>query len=162
MPSLDQVRMRRATSQDADRLRAWRNDPDSVAQSLSGAEVDAASHAAWLETILSDPACILLIGELSDPAAVGVAVGEAVGMVRLDLGRAAAEVSINLAPQARGRGLSVAMLLAAEASVRKSDTPHLTARIKLDNAASRSAFERAGYRLVSPETDAILVYRKSL
>jgi UDP-2,4-diacetamido-2,4,6-trideoxy-beta-L-altropyranose hydrolase len=98
-----QVTVRPATAADALAVLAWRNDPHTRAMSRDQDEVDTAAHVAWFAAALADPRRTLLIGEAD---------GEAIGMVRLDHGDEP-EVSINLNPAHRGRGLSAPLLAAA-------------------------------------------------
>jgi L-amino acid N-acyltransferase YncA len=69
-----------------------------------------------------------------------------VGTVRFDRAEDGWEVSITVAPEARGRRLALPVLLAAERAL-DADTVHATAH--RDNAASLSLFRRAGYVPVS-------------
>lgn len=124
---------------------AWRNDPHTRAMSRNQDEVDAAAHQAWFERALSDPRRALLIGEID---------GAKVGMVRIDRGEET-EVSINLNPAHRGRGLAYALLTQALASVRED----VWAEIRDGNAASLRLFERAGFELQST-TDGLRRYRR--
>ena len=87
--------LRRAILADAADVLAWRNDPVTRAMSRNGDAVGEAEHLAWFARAIADPSRILLIGEDA---------GAKVGMVRIDRG-AESEVSINVNPACRGRGL---------------------------------------------------------
>ncbi len=132
------VAVRPAAAEDADLLLAWRNDPDTRAWSRTADLVSSADHRDWLDRVLANPERKLLIAEQD---------GRPVGTVRFDRGNHTWEVSITLAPAARGKGLAVPVLLAAE---RTLDRPTIHAIIHRDNAASLALFERAGYR---PESE---------
>ena len=125
--------IRRATLDDALDVLIWRNDPLTRAMSRTQDEVEQEAHLAWFSRALDDAASTLLIGEVG---------GEKIGMVRLDRG-AATEVSININPLCRGRGLGHELL--AEALTWA--TGDLWAVIKDENLASRRLFERAGFEL---------------
>ena len=73
-----------------------------------------------------------------------IGVDELERAVRFDRDGRHWEVSITVAPEARGRKLAVPILLAAERVLE----PHVTVRacVHRDNAASRSLFRRAGYQ----------------
>lgn len=129
------MRMRPATLADADLLLAWRNDPDTVTWSRSPDPVSRPEHVRWLAGALADPDRRLLIGEADGP----------VGTVRFDRDGDAWEVSITVAPASRGRGLSSAILAAAEATL--DDDASLIAWVHRDNKPSLALFERSGYRL---------------
>lgn len=99
--------------------------------SRTGAPVGDDAHAAWFGRSIADPNTRLLIGETPDGKA---------GMVRIDRG-AETEVSINLNPAFRGRGLSLPLLMAALAD----ETGELTAYIRPENRPSLRLFARAGF-----------------
>lgn len=132
------MEFRRADHRDCLDLLAWRNDPAAVAASLTGAGVDEAAHRAWFARVLADPGRILLIAEAD---------GAKLGMVRFDRGADGWwEVSINLDPAARGRGLAAAILRGGiGAAFAGGDRPPLSARVRRDNPASWKIFERCGF-----------------
>jgi ribosomal protein S18 acetylase RimI-like enzyme len=125
--------LRNATEADALDVWAWRQDPLTRAMSRSAEAVELASHMAWFAKALADPARMLLIGEAD---------GEKVGMVRFDRGEVT-EVSINVNPQHRGRGLGFTLLSEALNRVEGD----VWAEVKDENLASRRLFERAGFEL---------------
>ena len=125
--------LRKATPDDAADLLAWRNDPLTRAMSRNSDPVEAADHARWFQRALQDPTCTLLIGEDD---------GRKIGMVRLSRGEET-EVSINLNPAVRGRGLSRELLTKALAQ----ESGALLAVIKPENLASIRLFEGAGFVL---------------
>ena len=123
------MRLRPATMEDAERLFDWRNDPVTRAASVHRDPVAWDDHLAWLEAALADPSRRILIAEDRVPQ----------GTVRLDGGQRT-EVSITLAPAARGHGLATPILRLAT-----DGRGPFVARIRPDNAASRRAFEAAGF-----------------
>jgi RimJ/RimL family protein N-acetyltransferase len=148
--------VRVATAADGPLLLAWRNDPNARAASISTDEVSPETHAAWLASSLKDPGRCLLIAELDD---------EPVGTVRFDAldvpVPATWLVSINLAPAARGRGLAASVLEAGWDWLEETaPVVAVVAKIRVTNAASIRAFERAGYRLTSTEDSWHLYERK--
>ena len=126
MPSDPHPDLRPADASDSEDLLAWRNDPETRANSRSTGPVDAATHQTWLAHALADPNRRLWIAE---------AAGEKVGthsVIRLEDGRA--EFSITVAPNRRGRGIGVAMLRAlltdglAELTVWSGEGDHIEHR----------------------------------
>src|SRR5579871_1373732 len=138
--------VRRATLADAPDVLAWRNDPHARAMSRNTDAVGDTEHMAWFVRALEDPGRLLLIGEQA---------GGKVGMVRIDRGDES-EVSINVNPACRGRGLGAALLAQALAQV---DGP-IVAEIKPDNRVSRRLFESAGFA-PDGEREGMLRYRKA-
>jgi RimJ/RimL family protein N-acetyltransferase len=128
------VVVRAATEGDSGLLLAWRNDPETRAWSRTTDPVAPADHGRWLARALNDPGRRLLIAEYGH---------KPVGTVRLDRDDDHWEISITVAPEARGRGLAVPILLAAELSL---DDTTIRACVNRDNAASIAIFRRAGYQ----------------
>ena len=88
------------------RCSEWRNDPVTRAVSRHHGVVPLDDHLTWLRAALERPDRHLLVGSLD---------GVDVGTVRWDLeGDREWEVSITVAPEARGRGLAAALLRAGE------------------------------------------------
>ncbi len=144
-----EMTLRPASEADAERLREWRNDPDTRAASRSTAEVGTEEHVAWLTAVLADPDRQLLICERE---------GEPVGQVRFDrLAEDRYEISIALAPAARGQGLSSPLIALAAEQLRASHpNAEVEAHVREDNAPSLAAFRRAGFQL-SGQKDGFLV-----
>jgi RimJ/RimL family protein N-acetyltransferase len=137
-PDAPEVVVRRATLDDAGPLLEWRNDPVTRAVSRHHEVVAADDHLAWLRDGLSRPDRHLLVGSVD---------GVEVGTVRWDAeGGSEWEVSITVAPEARGRGVAGALLrageqwLAATASVGA-----YLAVVHTGNEPSRRLFVNGGY-----------------
>lgn len=125
--------IREATQADAEDVWAWRQDPQTRAMSRSREATPLDAHRAWFAAALADPQRTLLIGELE---------AQKVGMVRFDRG-AVTEVSINVNPDCRGRGLGRALLALAL----RREPGEVWAEVKDENGPSRRLFEGAGFEL---------------
>ncbi len=107
----DTAVVRAGTMQDARLLHAWRNHPRVRQASHDPAEIPLAAHLRWLESVLRDPARLLLLAEVG---------GIPVGSVRFDAGSDGQyEVSLYLDPALQGLGLGLgrAVLRAGEAAL---------------------------------------------
>ena len=150
------MKTRLATSDDLQDLFEWRNDRHSQDMSFHQGPVCPAEHRSWFEGALLNPARLLVIG-IDGRRKAGVA--------RYDLAGRTAQVSINLNPACRGRGLSHRLLIASEALIPRHWTLEaLDALIKTENVASFRAFERAGYlrqEACRKSASQAFVYRKA-
>lgn len=140
------VVLRPATPTDIDRVYAWANDPVTRAVSFSHAEIPYSEHLAWFEQQLERQDRNLMIASLWPIDGSGE---QPIAAVRLDRWLPArAEIcviSINVAPEARGRGFGVATLEAARVVAGRLGFTAIHALIRPDNHASVRAFTRAGY-----------------
>jgi RimJ/RimL family protein N-acetyltransferase len=134
---------RPVTQADEALLLRWANDPATRAASRVHDPIAAADHHRWLERRLATPDdARLWIGE-SD--------GVPVGVVRFERRTpTAVEVSITVAPDARGRGLARPLLDAGVAAARAAFGPvTIRADILPGNDASLRLFTGAGFTPVA-------------
>lgn len=130
--------VREATEADAELLLRWRNDPATRQWSRSADEVAWDDHVDWLRRVLSSADRLLFVAERN---------GAPVGTVRFDRETATSwEVSITVAPECRGQGLSSRLLAAAEVALwqRRTGTA-VIARVHEHNTPSTALFRAAGY-----------------
>jgi len=150
----EEILFRFATPSDADRLLRWRNDPVTREAAFSSDEVTLEEHRAWLARTLKNPQRLLLIGMTRSFAALCQ-----VRFDRSDDGRSA-EISITIAPEARGKGYgSSAIAGAVGAYLANFDVKHIIARVKPSNPTSRRVFERAGFVLAETHSDHLEYHR---
>ncbi len=149
-----EVTLRAADARDAERLRAWRNDPETRRWSRGSHEITAEEHAAWLARVLADDSTRLWIAESS---------GSPIGNVRVSpAARGTAEVHVALAPEARGQGLGSAMLMEATArALAEPGVSLLCARVKPEHEASLRAFARAGFRRAGVDDEGLARLERS-
>ncbi len=135
-----QIVLRRAVSEDCERIYVWRNHPQTRLWAIDTAAIDAQTHRQWFEAVLANPQRDLLI------AAYG---GKALGVIRFDVEADLARISIYLVPGLQGQGWGVALLTAAEDWLHRSrpEVRVLEAEVLADNRASMAMFAGAGYRL---------------
>lgn len=138
----ESIRVREATIEDARALFDWRNDESVRTASRQPDPIAWPEHQRWLRTVLSDDDRVLLIGERN---------GAPVGVVRFDVSRPQAEVSIYRVPRSPEAGLGLSLLLAAEAwlRARRPDVANITAHVLGDNERSHHLFRSTGYQLHS-------------
>lgn len=136
--------LRQARLNDALLLFAWRNDHDTIRNSVSPLPVAFSEHEEWLLRSIASPDRVIYMAEDD---------GIPVGTGRLDLRGRTVELSLTVAPEFRGqsygRRIIAALILEAE---RLGGQPQ-TARVRLNNVASMIAFLKAGF---VPTTDQVI------
>jgi RimJ/RimL family protein N-acetyltransferase len=139
---------RRAETADSRTLFDWRNDPHTRASSVSQERIPWDEHSAWFDRVLDDDSKRwLYIVELD---------GVPLGMCRFDAGTETSdvEVSINLAPTHRGKGLARSVLATGiEEFAREGVGQRLSARIRRTNVASARVFASLGFALVGSDEE---------
>lgn len=137
----DELRVRPVTMEDSGRLLEWRNDERTREVSRDPELVAQHDHVRWLERSLTRTDRVLLIAE--------VEAGRPVGTIRWDrIEPGRWEVSITVAPEARGRRLAAPVLGAGERYLGEVAVDTLTgwvATVHQDNAASMRLFASSGY-----------------
>jgi len=143
------VLLRPAASTDCEALWRWRNDPATRRASFQQDEIPHDAHTRWFAESLGRPDRRIYIVVVNDADA---------GTVRLDLDRDEARVSINLAPEWRGRGIGTrALRLLCRELCGSPKLERLSAQVRPENHASRVAFERAGFSVVAGQEHLLLV-----
>jgi RimJ/RimL family protein N-acetyltransferase len=141
------LELRPAEPGDEGLLLGWANDPDTRAASRAHEPIPAADHHRWLERRLTTPDdARIWIGETD---------GVPIGVVRVER-RApdAFEVSITVAPDARGRGLARPLLETGIRAARTAFGPvTILADILPGNVASVGLFTTAGFTPIPPAKD---------
>lgn len=132
--------------EDADLIRTWRNDPESLAMSFSYQTPQTLEDffPAYLQNYFSVP-------EL--PPLFGVVNGERVGVLRFDPTalenvQNPFEISLLVAPEKRNRGYGTALLLEVDPFLKRQGVGGILAQVMAPNQASLKAFTRAGYQVV--------------
>jgi L-amino acid N-acyltransferase YncA len=135
------INLRAARPDDDAMLWLWRNELSTRAHSRTTAPVIWPVHQAWWKRATESADQRFLIAEAD---------GRAVGMLRFGkVGAGEFEVSINLAPWARGLGLGERILDQGCRTFRAQIGPSpLVASIHRGNSASRRIFERVGFARV--------------
>ena len=143
------ISLRPATDDDCRAVWEWRNSPDIRTTAIDRAEIAWEHHRAWFTARIDDPLTVMLIAEQD---------GVASGVVRFDLDRPVARVSIFLAPGASGRGLGRIVLCDAErwVSARFPEVNTFHADVRPENLASIALFTGANY------TPAITRFERSI
>jgi len=134
------VKARPAAPDDSLMLLRWRNDPVTRTMSRSPSAVSLHGHETWFQRVLDDASRELFVVERGHVP---------IGTVRFDQHRTAEwEVSITIAPETRGHGLSRLVLAAGEeAFLTKHPDSRIIAAVLPDNVPSQRLFQGRGYVL---------------
>jgi len=135
--SVHDIFLRRARTSDSEFLFRCRTDPETVRQS-NGHAPTRSEHLLWLaESLRNDGRCLFIAEQA----------GAAIGTGRMDRHGNKVELSWCLAPEHRGKGYSLPLILALHAASRLSwPGARILARIRSDNTPSLKAALAAGMR----------------
>lgn len=149
------VNLREASLSDKDIILEWRNDSVSLANSLNDQPVSTSTHNIWFEKTLADEDKFVFLGYVTDQ-------DKPFGMVRFDVDthHQQADVSINLAPEARGRGLGKSLLSAGIKKFLTYRTCILSAKIKPENKASIACFKSNDFIVYDETPQQIMLKNK--
>ena len=139
------LRLRLAEERDAEFLLRVRSDPETVWASRRRAAPDPDLHALWLAGLLADPRRALYVAEeLEAPDTGEWARWVPVGYARVDDSESgSSELSLALAPEARGRGLARRVI---KATVALTPRRAWCAEVRRESVRSLRAFLAAGWR----------------
>jgi L-amino acid N-acyltransferase YncA len=136
--------VRTAQPEDVMNVFRWRNDPLVRSMSRDTKPISEQIHKEWYSRAIDDPRRLLLIG---------VRGGQKIGMVRFDQRQTSSwEVSIMVAPEARGQGMGRHLLRMSLERLRALYAPTcLLASIRLKNQPSLMVFHALGFRQQSSD-----------
>ena len=134
------LQLRRATADDAHLLWEWANDPSTRQASYRSNHIPWEEHLSWFQRRMASPdICAFYIATTGS--------GQSVGTVRFDRDGDVAEMSLTLAPQARGKGWGAKLIrLSGFQVVDERFCREVFGHVKASNTASLMAFRRAGFR----------------
>jgi RimJ/RimL family protein N-acetyltransferase len=159
-PVKDRVTVRPVAATDAGRLLAWANDPITRTVSFQNDLISVETHERWLAARLASTTTRFYIGRLDEVP---------IGQVRFERQPGGlVEISISIAPEARGRGLGRHLLAAGLAAAQAAPAIGgrlYVARVRAENAPSIALFEATGFvrrlDLVDASADT-LVYARAV
>jgi len=145
--------IREANDSDCKAIFDWRNNPSNQKMFFNNVNVSYEEHVEWFKQSLKKSSRVLYVGEINE---------ERVGVCRFDYSKKhlSAEVSININPNFRDKGIGKIFLINAIDSYEAGNETILTARIKIGNEASKKIFEYAGFSEYSTDKIAITVQRR--
>jgi len=150
---MNSLEIRLAGHDDCKDIFEWRNDKLTRQMSKNIGFVEWKDHVRWFENCLRDINCYILLCENKKKQKVAV--------VRFEINSTNALVSINLAPNQRGKGYSSNCLSSSIAFLSdiNTDVKILYAEIKDSNIASQKIFLSNGFEPFEQQIDA-RIYKK--
>jgi len=141
------IYLRPATKRDVVTLFELRNDPDAYKNFLNPNPVSWDEHLGWFANVLRNENNIVYM--------IYNKKKQEVGMLRFDINKGVAKISINIGKKFRGKHYGTeALRVASRIFLRKYKTVNkILAQIKKDNILSIVAFVQVGYKLVGQEKD---------
>jgi RimJ/RimL family protein N-acetyltransferase len=141
LSSVMNVLLRCVHSGDSDTLLRWRNNPETLRNSIDAPEVSPQEHARWFAKTLAAFPQRVVIAEID---------GVPVGIVHLDWSEQGdgCDLSFTVAPEHRGRGYGFAIV---ERAVQGMQNVRVCGETKMSNVASRRIFERLGFQVIDSQ-----------
>jgi RimJ/RimL family protein N-acetyltransferase len=139
------LRMRMAEAEDAHNVFNWRNHPLVRKNSVNAQEISWSEHSQWYEQQLKNSNRLILIGEIDT---------KPVGVVRFDISKNEAAVSIYLVPDSEFKGWGGCLLDQAEVWLRHHypEVTTLHAQVLPNNEPSNKLFTKLNYTLLASQT----------
>ena len=142
------IEVRKADADDSRDIFEWRNDNLTRNMSRESSRVHWEQHAQWFAGTLENPERLMLI-------CVDKSTNTKIGVVRFDFlnNGTQAEISINISPDARGKGYAKGCLRNGISYVanNNSNCKTIVAEIKKLNEGSKKSFEGIGFSLASED-----------
>ena len=134
----DNIKIRPAVLDDCYSVFEWRNDKSSREMSLSDNFITFSEHSGWFKSSLQSQKRTLYIGEQEN---------KKIGVCRFDfnLSEFTSDVSINMNPEMRNRGLGKAFLSKCITNYWLKNDYDLLSKIKSQNLASLKIFKSLGF-----------------
>ena len=136
------VELREATSEDAEQMFSWKNDPRTREHNFDSKPVSWQAHVEWLNETLQRGDKCLLIGEIDN---------QPIGVLRFDNLDSVAQISIYLVPELHSQGLGSCLLEAGCSWVQHHHpgTKKIQAHVVTKNSKSLKMFNKKGFFEVS-------------
>jgi UDP-2,4-diacetamido-2,4,6-trideoxy-beta-L-altropyranose hydrolase len=134
----NKLQVRLAAKVDIDNIYKWRNNPLIRQNSVNPKIISLAEHEKWFEECLNRSNNIILIGEINSMP---------VGVVRFEIEKNKAEVSIYLVPDSGVRGCGFYLLSQAETWLKMhiENVKYLNAKVLQNNEPSNKLFVKLNY-----------------
>jgi UDP-2,4-diacetamido-2,4,6-trideoxy-beta-L-altropyranose hydrolase len=135
------LRLRPARESDCRLLWEWANDPQVRGAAFSQAPIPWEQHEVWFASKMGNPNCDILVAQDGE--------GRAVGQFRVDWrSEEDGEIDVSVSSEFRGAGYGAVLIDLGVNRVFAGEGGQLHAFVKVENHASRRAFEQAGFTIL--------------
>lgn len=141
--------LKKATIENCELIFRWANDEFVRKNSFNSSQINFQDHINWFRSKINSPDCFLFVCyDGQNP----------VGQIRIDVEEDVGIINYMVDGQFRGMGYGTEFLKSVVNEMKKSGAKisKLIGKTKIDNIASRKAFEKAGY--ISQEFDNYIEY----
>jgi spore coat polysaccharide biosynthesis protein SpsF len=135
------MELKRANEGDCNLLFGWVNDFEVRKNSFNNNIVEYNNHVKWFYDRISSVNCVIYIAFVNKAP---------IGQIRIDIKGKEGVISFSIDERFRGNGYGTLMLITVVDVLcnEKVDINKLSGKVQNDNAASKIAFEKAGYKLI--------------
>ncbi len=135
------ILIRKANQSDCEDILKWRNDEISRKMFFNQKTITPKMHKVWFFEVLNNNYKVMYIGELDNYK---------VGVCRFDFdkSRLVSEVSINMNPCLRGKGLGKLFLKSSIVKYKINNKNNIVAKVRSDNSASIKIFTYSGFEII--------------
>lgn len=148
-----ETKIRPAKLSDCEDIHIWRNDKTAREMSFHKEVIELTDHEVWFKNKLSDSDTKIFIGEYED---------NKIGVCRFshNHNNLTSEISININPDFRSRGLSKDFINHAIEKFTEKKEHSVVAKIKTNNEISKRVFSALGFKELEQNEKSVLLIRK--
>jgi RimJ/RimL family protein N-acetyltransferase len=151
---LNHLIVRNPKASDIEEIFKWRNDLDTIKYSKTRRGVQQIEHSNWFYEITSSPNTIIKVAEI-DKVPVGVIIFSKINDPNN------IEISINIAPESRKKGVGSNLILLGEMELLKTvNKARIVAVVDSRNKKSLKVFQKNNYEILRVDNSHVTLFKK--
>lgn len=151
---LNRLIVRNPRASDIEEIFKWRNDLDTIKYSKTRRGVQQIEHSNWFYEITSSPNTIIKVAEI-DKVPVGVIIFSKINDPNN------IEISINISPESRKKGVGSNLILLGEMELLKTvNKARIVAVVDSRNKKSLKVFQKNNYKILHVDNSHVTLFKK--